>query len=284
MLGAAKTNIELQDALDEIDWTPSGAHDSAKRVYAYAQGIARQAATYYQKAKRPKKRWATLLRMSALVLATLAGVIPILSGATVFGRYLDMAPSWASILIALAAGCVAIDRFFGFSNAWIRFTSAETKIRRLAEQFELEWQAEMVGWRGPTELTDDQIRHCISLCQAFVGQVADVVGEETNAWIAEFTSALKQIEDATKVAPAAKALGGIQVTVDNGDQCDGGWTVSIDGGAGTLCRGKTAAFRGLSAAVHKVAVTGMIGTKNLQGEALAELSAGEVKTVSMTLA
>lgn len=283
MLGAAKGSIVL-GTLDEIDWTPPHAQESAKRVFEYAQRAANTAIDYYRSAKAPKKAWATSLRMLALVLATIAGITPIIQQATIGGRYLAIAPEWASVLIAIAAGLVAIDRFFGFSNAWIRFTSAETKIRRLSDHLVLEWQTEMVGWRGGDPPSDDQVRHCIALCDAFISQVADVVSEETNVWVAEFTSALKQIEDATKVAPTGTALGGIQVNVENGDQCAGGWTISIDSGAATQYTGKTAAVRGLSATMHQVAVNGVIEGKNRQAAALAALSAGEVKTVSMTLA
>lgn len=43
------------------------------------------------------------------------------------------------IFLALAAGCVAMDKFFGFSSNWMRFMTTSLALQRHLAEFEMDW-------------------------------------------------------------------------------------------------------------------------------------------------
>lgn len=47
---------------------------------------------------------------------------------------------WASIVLGIAAGLVMLDRFFGFSTAWVRYISTELHLRQILDEFRLDWE------------------------------------------------------------------------------------------------------------------------------------------------
>src|SRR6185503_9882880 len=63
-------------------------------------------------------------------------------------RETPIAPAWASVLLAVALLFIAIDRFFGFSTAWMRYISAELQLKQLKETFELDSEAMLASLQG----------------------------------------------------------------------------------------------------------------------------------------
>jgi conflict system pore-forming effector with SLATT domain len=60
--------------------------------------------------------------------------------------------NWGFVLLGLAAGCSAYDRFFGYSAAWLRYMAAAVNLRAQLVDFQLAWLREMaaVGGRSPS--------------------------------------------------------------------------------------------------------------------------------------
>jgi len=94
----------------------------------------------------------------AILLTAAAGVFPIAVQiwTTSEGKPV-IAPAWASVLVAGAVLFIAIDRFFGFSSAWMRFITAELTIKQARDAFEFDWQAANASFGGKPP-TDDQVR------------------------------------------------------------------------------------------------------------------------------
>jgi SMODS and SLOG-associating 2TM effector domain 2 len=179
-----------------LAWDTADVEGSLSRLKAFASSRAAEAVSYYRRIKQPKKWWATRLRVLSLVFAGISGILPLLSQIWADSRGRPViAPAWASVALALAAGAVAIDRYFGFSSAWMRFMASELKISRALDQFELDWEATRAGigveTAGDTaSLLMDRARH-------FVADVADIVGGETAQWMSEFRETMRQLDERT---------------------------------------------------------------------------------------
>jgi hypothetical protein len=185
--------------------------------------------------------------------------------------------------LGVAAALILLDRFFGFSTAWMRYIAAELKIQQLNKEFQLDWEADKAAWLG-VEPTADQLRSTLARFKAFVTQVNTIVREETDAWIQEFQSTLKQIDEAAEAKAALNELGAANIIVTNGDQCAGGWTLTVDGGNPSTHVGKTAGLRDLAPGIHTFKINGTITGNLKQAESAVSISAGATSSADLTLA
>ena len=110
---------------------------------------------YYSK-KKSKNFWSRWLRFWAILYTILGGLAPILSATglaqliaqyfygNVDDRDLRLAEmrfnQCGYVLIGLAAGCLAFDRFFGFSTNWMRYIGAAMRIETARVRFRFEWE------------------------------------------------------------------------------------------------------------------------------------------------
>src|SRR5262249_22318151 len=82
------------------------------------------AIAWYMKEKEQMARRSRLLRAFALILAALGGAVPVVALAA---HRTDLG-NWGYPLLALSAGAVAYDRFFGYSSAWQRYLVTATAL------------------------------------------------------------------------------------------------------------------------------------------------------------
>jgi ABC-type multidrug transport system fused ATPase/permease subunit len=282
MLGSAK-DIPAPKQLDELDWSAAERVESLARLKAYVARHGANAVEYYQFAKKPKKRWAIWLRMAALLFAGAAGLIPILSQLFMTENGTPyVQPAWASVALALAAGALAIDRFFGFSSGWMRFMVTELKARRALDDFELEWEATRASW-ADTAPSAEQVQDMIARATRFAGTVADIVRDETDQWMSEFREAIRQLDERSKAVISEDRRGAVRVHVTNGDQAAEGWDLSVDDGPGRPHRGRTAALNSLLPGLHVIRVRARSNGAVLEGESPVAVAQGEVSEVEVTL-
>lgn len=282
MLGSAK-DVPVPDNLGELDWSESGRRESVALLKTYVTHRATGALAYYQYAKKPKKKWAIWLRMASLIFAGLAGIIPIISQLFVNAQGGPLVqPAWASIALALAAGALAIDRFFGYSTAWMRFMNSELKVRRSLDAFELEWESARSAWAG-REPSNEQVQEMIGRASRFLVEVSEIVREETEQWMSEFREAMRQLDERAKAATATERRGSVRVLVTNGDQAPEGWDLSVDDGPPRAHRGRTAALTSLLPGIHVLRVRGRLATGAAQGEGAVSVEEGGISDVELTL-
>jgi hypothetical protein len=266
---------------DGLHWEPGKQEDALKQLVAQALNLAQDAIAWYLRARRPKRFFATGLRLLAILAAAAAGIIPMLTDLTFRGRSIPAV--WASILLAVAAACVALDRFFGYSSAWIRFITAELKIRQQLHEFQFDWEALRASWQGGAP-TPEQVQDALQRCRVFLSFVDAVIREETAIWVQEFQETIRTLDEAVKTTATSLTLGAIAVEVTNGDQCEAGWELFIDSGAPHLSRGKTAALTGVLPGIRAIKVQGKIaGGKLLRAETPVSVPAGGMVQVSLTL-
>lgn len=285
MSGSEKPRDITVACLQTLDWSPEGVINSLARTANYACEYAGQAADWYVRFKRWKRIGARWLRFFAILFAAAAGILPMIQQLTIGKEGASaIPPVCAAILLAFAVFLVALDRFFGFSAAWIRYVLAEAQIRRLRQEFQVDWQSLLASYGGQPP-TSEQIQHALATVKAFVGQVNTIINDETLKWAAEFQEVLKQVDEQVRAAPSAVQSGSVVVTVTNGDTVeDPGWTLVIDQGQEKPYKGKTAAIAGLMPGDHVLRLSGKAGGKTKGAEAIAAIRAGTSVSVEVTLA
>ncbi|MBS0423652.1 MAG: SLATT domain-containing protein [Proteobacteria bacterium] len=111
-------------------------------MYQRAEKHALDAIEWYLLSKRQKKFWAQQLRLGTIGLTALAGLLPIIS--EIFQSTLS--PAWASVALGAAGVVLAVDKFCGYSTAWMRFIAAEHQIRQSLHEFQMDYELEQAGW------------------------------------------------------------------------------------------------------------------------------------------
>ncbi|GAB3894237.1 SLATT domain-containing protein [Kibdelosporangium lantanae] len=160
----------MNDDLSLRRWPGTGA--SLGELYEWAVGVGQDTIDWYMAEKERKARWSKALRAASVMLATLGGVVPAAALAT--GR--PELGNWGFIILALAAGCLAYDRFFGYSSAWQRYMQTAMVLRARLVEFQLSWRRE----------NDENLIH------SFATTVNDIISAETDSWVAEFTKHLSE--------------------------------------------------------------------------------------------
>lgn len=176
-----------------LNWAPEHARQSLDEVYQHVVDMASKAISWYLAARRPKKRWAQVLRVGAIIMVAIAGVLPVLSQIFAVGNSMVIQPAWAAVALAIAVALVALDRFFGFSSAWARYITTGQAISAALNQFRLDWQ------QSSTQLpvgglTQDRIDHLLDLAKTLATKTDDLIQSETSQWVKEFRETLIEIE------------------------------------------------------------------------------------------
>jgi hypothetical protein len=187
----ASDDIACPD-LSELDWTAERRSESLTTVFAHAVNFAKATEKWYADKRRPKRVWGRILRVGAIVLGTIAAVVPILGQIYTHDGKAVIAPGWASIALVGAAALVALDRYFGFSAGWMRFMSTGLRVTRLRLDFEYSWHAARIAAAAPP--TDAELRDLLDQARGFVLAVADAIEVETGAWVTDFQSSLARAE------------------------------------------------------------------------------------------
>jgi low affinity Fe/Cu permease len=183
--------------LDSLDWRPEQARQSLDAIYQYVVGVASQAIDWYLTARRQKKRWAQRLRVGAIIMVAVAGVLPILSQIFGAGSSVKIQPAWAAVALAIAVALVALDRFFGFSSAWARYMATGQAISAALNQFRLDWQQTTCP-PAMDQPTQESIDHLLGLAKKLVAKTDDLVRAETLQWVKEFRATLTEIEQSAQ--------------------------------------------------------------------------------------
>ena len=179
--------------LGSLDWTPEHAGQSLDVIYQCAVDAATQAISWYLTARRSKKRWAQRLRVGAIIMVAVAGVLPVLSQIFGAGSSVKIQPAWATVALATAVALVALDRFFGFSSAWARYMTTGQAISAALSQFRLDWQKSSCQFPADG-LTQENIDHLFDLAKKLARKTDDLIQAETLQWVKEFRETLTEIE------------------------------------------------------------------------------------------
>ncbi len=194
--------------LSQLSWKEAHVDSSLCALHRYVEDQARMQIEWYWNKKRSKARMSMVLRFAAIILFVLGGLVPIVKAtlpATVAAMFpFDFGQS-GYLLIGIAAGCLGLDRYFGYSTGWIRYVTTAMAIEKSLEEFRFEWSRNMAKMRGAPP-TQEQLDALIQTCTAFSLAIRNQVEQETKSWVVEFQTNLSRLEkDLEAKADEAKA-------------------------------------------------------------------------------
>jgi len=179
-----------------LTWKDSDVLASLATLCEYVENDAQRQIDWYHAKRKRKASVSTALRFVSILLFVLGGLVPILkatlSSETLKRIGFDFGQT-GYLLLAIAAGCVAMDRFFGYSSGWIRYTTTALALEKSLAEFGLEWARYIAKLRGgpPNESELDQL---IRTCETFSLSIRAQVEQETRAWVSEFETNLSELD------------------------------------------------------------------------------------------
>jgi hypothetical protein len=204
-----KKNIEVRP-FESINWAETPALEGLAKLRDRAERQALDAVDWYYEKKKSKNFFSQWLRFWAIGLTVLGGLVPVLSAAGIVEAVLRYSGSAANlqvvelrfnqlgyVLIGLAAGCVAFDRFFGFSTNWMRYIGAAMRIETARVRFAFEWEHLVAPLKGK-EPGEEDVRELLESIAKFSLAIREAIEQETGAWISEFQTNLAQLDKETK--------------------------------------------------------------------------------------
>lgn len=312
----AKQDLK-SSGFEGITWEAGKVVEALTQVRNCVTGKGKEAVDWYYRSKKPLKFWGRAFRVGAILLTAFAGLLPMLNEiyqerelrrglleeravvagetnpspatsaasnaaiAALVGSRHWLNPVWSAVCLGLAATLIGLDRFYGTTSGWVRYVLAAQEINRDLEEFEIEFETQRSGWTksGPSA---EQVTAAMALSRSFLLRVNELVRDETKAWAADFTAALKEVDEQMKVARDSGRQAAIQVIVANGDQCDRAWKLAVGNRVPEDRVGKEASTQ-VMAGTYIVRVAGEINNKPVQAERAVQVKAGEVQTVELTL-
>ena len=198
-----KPGSDLQPATSfELHWDEEHRRHSLDVVYKRAEDHALSAIDWYLHAKRSKKNCAQFLRIGMIGSSAVAGLLPLLSQIyqDKLSSLSSLSPAWTTIALGVAGVLMAIDKYFGCSNAWMRFIATEHRIRQALHEFQMDYDFEQSKWMDNLP-SSEQAQAMLSRCKAFISQVDTLILQETNEWLVEFQNAVKQKDEPAPAKP-----------------------------------------------------------------------------------
>lgn len=162
--------------LGSADWSSSD--ETLAWLFQRVETFAMDTRDWYSRDQRAKRRISLALTAAMIILGLLGILAPLMTTAGVDA----VNPSWGYVLLACAAGCVAIDRFFGISTAWMRDVRSVQVINAMIFDLQLEWISVS---RAPAN-SNGEIDRRMGLLRDFSRRVNEVITRETDTWTTQF--------------------------------------------------------------------------------------------------
>lgn len=172
--------------LPELEWSDSeNINKSINKIYEYVLNKANDEKEWYKKEIRRNKIIAFLIRVIALLLIGLSGIVPLYN--SIIREEYKVSEIWITLFITVAAGLLAFDKYMGFSTAWIRYIKTHQFLESKIDIFELKWQIKIMMKKE----TDN--KEIVDFAINFLYDIRKFVQNETKMWIDEFFQTFSDI-------------------------------------------------------------------------------------------
>jgi len=273
--------------IHELEWQePEQIQTSIGLLFEFAEASANYSIDWYEAKRARKASKSRMLRFLAILLTVFGGLTPILGGLGLSNipvskdRTLNLG-QLGYLFLGLAAACVGFDKFFGFSSGWMRYISTKITLERILSEFRLDW-AMMVAKFGKKAPTEDQVQLMIQRVKEFLTAITTQVEQETQAWVLEFKTNLADIEKSAKEQGESTRPGAIDITVTNGLDAEGGFTVTLDGmDVKSKIKGTNYQLSYVPPGPHKVAASGSIKGEQREVSELVNVGPGEIAKATL---
>lgn len=269
--------------IQTLSWKPEDRAASLQLVFEQAQAKALEAIDWYIARKGLRATLSQLLRFAAIFFATVGGVLPLLRAAGIWPKSFPGEMGQVGyVAFAIAAGCIAIDRFFGLSSAWMRWVTTALSLQRMLAEFQLDWSLMQVKLGG-AEPTQEQVEQLLVRIREFRSAVLQVIERETQSWVVEFQSNMAELGKMARAQAEALEPGVLDVTIPNGIEADGELVLSVDGMPRERFRGTRCRVASVFPGHHMVTVRGVVAGAPVEASNGVNLSAGGVATITISL-
>jgi hypothetical protein len=158
---------------------------------------------WYRTKRHPARRKGQALRMGAILLGATAGLAPILAEILARDGVPGINPLWSTVALMVAATFVLLDKFYGYTNSWIRFLVAEMQLQEELKRFYCDWEIDRLGC-PTTQPASDHAVAMVRRCKRLLLQAHALISQETRTWVAEFQGVLRRLDEAAKAAAEIK--------------------------------------------------------------------------------
>ncbi|HUC56554.1 MAG TPA: SLATT domain-containing protein [Streptosporangiaceae bacterium] len=168
-----------------------------EQLARWAEARTVETINWYLRDKRFKRLASRSLRAAAIVFAIAGAVLPLVSIST-HGVNANL----GYVLLAVAAGCIAFDHFYGLSAGWMRDIVAIQALQGRLARFHLEWarwestHGKALG-TASVEAAAGTVSLALDYIDDLVAEVGRITESETMQWIAEFSSAVAALRKDT---------------------------------------------------------------------------------------
>jgi hypothetical protein len=275
----------FQEPLPAEIWNASDAPRVLHALYERVEQSARRNIAWYFREKARKGLLSRALRGCAIVLFVLGGLAPlvhaIVLGNTPAGSSGFNLNQYGYVSLALAAGLLAFDKFFGVSTSYVRYLTTAFALQKSLSAFQLEWVRLVRKAGGLSSSTDPE--PLLAHLSAFQGVVDVIVQSETEAWVAEFHANLSELQRAAKAHAEATQPGTVDLTVANTEQVDGEIEVMIDFGRREHTSAARCQIGGVTPGHHSLTARSSIGGKSVSGLTTVVVPSGGTVSATLTL-
>jgi len=262
---------------DEVfpEWKDADQPGSVTALYQWVVQNTHKQIQWYDE-RRPLRRYlAQGVRGVALVLATLGALCP-LAAPAMDKHWQSQLPTLGYVFLAVGGLLVTFDKFFGFSNSWMRFASTQLSLDMLLREFQFDWI-----------LLQSQAFSAASSIQKlkeFTGKVDGIVKQETDAWITEFKNNIAELEKMLKAGAEERKPGAIKLTIPNARDYSR-ISISVDGAFNKDMEGVTETLLdSVSPGRHEVSLSATDKTGSMHKEAkVVEVTANTTAAIEITI-
>jgi hypothetical protein len=277
-----------QDSLLRVPLWTQDIESSLTMLRDYAEARAESEIGWYRAKVVRQRTWSRWLRGSALVLSMLGGLVPVLSSMQLmkaFGaeRFEPQFGQLGYALLALAAGFALFDRFFGFSTAWMRYTTTMLELERRRELFRLTWVGLGLGQDLASPTAVDIPQRAVKLVKDFIVSLKEATERETRAWVIEFQSNIAQLEKDLRSQSEQRHAGAIDVRVADGSKAREGIELLLDQMAVERITGSAGSIGSVTPGLHKVTARAVLDGRSFAASQVVDVYPGAVSQVELTL-
>lgn len=204
------------------DWDLSDPTKSLDKIYKWTVQNAEDQIEWYVRKKVPNRKWSLTIRAAAIVLAVLGALCPLLDATQIVKDNTILFGEWGYVFLALGAGVIGFDRYFGFSTGWMRYILTQESLEKALKEFRYDWViltgGQITG--SVSAATNLNIPICLQKAKDFTIQIEGLVRQETDAWVQEFQATISQLEKILKIESDARKPSSIKVIVSNARNYD----------------------------------------------------------------
>jgi hypothetical protein len=161
------------------------------KLYQCTEKKANNAIEWFLRKKERPARYSRSIRSWAIIFTTVGGVFPILQGVQYLSQF--NFTQYGYIALALAAGLVGFDKYFGFSSSWMRYMLTQIALQQKLDKFHMDWLKIRINIKN-NEISEKQIEELCNCIQKFRMNILTEIENEIQTWKSEFQNNLMLLE------------------------------------------------------------------------------------------